>query len=61
MKNSFNFFIPKQMNRNSHIFDGQTLTKETAAFQLCDITDPMLKDMIEDLDGLRDACDVRIL
>ena len=47
--------------RNSHIFDGQTLTKETAAFQLCDITDPMLKNMIENLDGLRDVCDVRLL
>ncbi|KAF8803887.1 hypothetical protein BYT27DRAFT_7340686 [Phlegmacium glaucopus] len=45
--------------RNSHIFDGQTLTKETAAFQLCDIIDPMLKKMIEDLDGLRDICDER--
>ncbi|PPQ95507.1 hypothetical protein CVT26_008535 [Gymnopilus dilepis] len=44
--------------RNSHIFDGQTLTKETAAFQLCDITDPMLKEMIEDPDALRETCDV---
>jgi len=49
------------MSRSSHIFDGQTLTKETAAFQLCDINDPMLKNMIEDLDGLRDICDVRLL
>lgn len=46
-------------HRNSHIFDGQTLTKETAAFQLCDIVDPMLKEMIEDPDALRDTCDVR--
>ncbi|KAF8901692.1 RNA polymerase III transcription factor IIIC subunit-domain-containing protein [Gymnopilus junonius] len=45
--------------RNSHVFDGQTLTKETAAFQLCDITDPMLKEMIEDPDALREACDER--
>uniref|UniRef100_A0A0W0FC86 Rna polymerase iii transcription factor n=1 Tax=Moniliophthora roreri TaxID=221103 RepID=A0A0W0FC86_MONRR len=43
--------------RMSHIFDGQTLTKETAAFQLCDITDPMLKEMIESGDDLRDTCD----
>ncbi|KAF5363359.1 hypothetical protein D9756_000874 [Leucocoprinus leucothites] len=40
----------------SHIFDGQTITKETAAFQLCDIYDPMLKTMIEDPEGLRDVC-----
>ncbi|KDR83332.1 hypothetical protein GALMADRAFT_1337721 [Galerina marginata CBS 339.88] len=45
--------------KNSHIFDGQTLTKETAAFQLCDIIDPMLKEMIEDPDGLREACNER--
>ncbi|KAF4619754.1 hypothetical protein D9613_005603 [Agrocybe pediades] len=45
--------------KNSHIFDGQTLTKETAAFQLCDITDPMLKTMIDDPDSLRDICNER--
>ena len=47
--------------RNSHIFDGKTVSKETAAFQLCDIVDPMLKDMIEDPDALRETCDVREL
>ncbi|KAK0206225.1 RNA polymerase III transcription factor IIIC subunit-domain-containing protein [Desarmillaria ectypa] len=45
--------------RNSHIFDGRTLTKETAAFQLCDIEDPMLKEMIEDASDLRETCDER--
>ncbi|KAG5654500.1 hypothetical protein H0H81_001141 [Sphagnurus paluster] len=45
--------------RRSHIFDGQSLTKETAAFQLCDITDPMLKDMIDDPDDLREECNER--
>ncbi|KAM6504022.1 RNA polymerase III transcription factor (TF)IIIC subunit domain containing protein [Amanita muscaria] len=43
----------------SYIFDGRNLTKETAAFQLCDIEDPMLKEMIEDPDGIRDECDER--
>ena len=43
----------------SHIFDGVHLTTETAAFQLCDITDPMLKEMIEYEDGVRDECNVR--
>jgi len=33
------------------------LTKETAAFQLCDIVDPMLKAMIESPDALRETCD----
>ncbi|RDB23140.1 Transcription factor tau subunit sfc1 [Hypsizygus marmoreus] len=45
--------------RKSHIFDGQTITKETAAFQLCDITDPMLKEMIDDPDDLREECNER--
>lgn len=45
--------------RNSHIFDGKTVSKETAAFQLCDIVDPMLKEMIEDPDALRETCDER--
>jgi general transcription factor 3C polypeptide 5 (transcription factor C subunit 1) len=45
--------------KNSHVFDGVTLTKETAAFQLCDIVDPMLKGMIEDKTELREACNER--
>ncbi|KAJ8086409.1 tau 95 subunit of transcription factor TFIIIC [Marasmius tenuissimus] len=45
--------------RTSHIFDGQTLTKDTAAFQLCDITDPMLRGMIESSEDLRETCDER--
>ena len=47
--------------RRSHIFDGTTVTSETAAFQLCDITDPMLQEMIEaeDEESLRDACNER--
>ncbi|KAG9317214.1 RNA polymerase III transcription factor IIIC subunit-domain-containing protein [Chiua virens] len=45
--------------RKSHIFDGITLTKETAAFQLCDIHDLMLKDMIENEEDLRETCDER--
>lgn len=47
--------------RRSHIFDGKTITSETAAFQLCDITDEMLKEMIEadDEDSVRDSCNER--
>ncbi|KAI6105731.1 RNA polymerase III transcription factor IIIC subunit-domain-containing protein [Pisolithus sp. B1] len=45
--------------RKSHIFDGLTITKETAAFQLCDIVDPMLKEMIEREEDLRETCDER--
>lgn len=45
----------------SHIFDGRTVTTETAAFQLCDITDPLLEKMIKDEDSIRDRCDVGVL
>lgn len=45
--------------RRSHIFDGKNLTKETAAFQLCDVDDPMLKEMIEDANDIRDECNER--
>lgn len=45
--------------RESHIFNGRTITKETAAFQLCDIHDPMLKVMIENSEDLRDVCHER--
>ncbi|KNZ74435.1 Transcription factor tau subunit sfc1 [Termitomyces sp. J132] len=55
-------FDPRQdrsARLRSHIFDGQSITKETAAFQLCDITDPMLKEMIDDPDDLREECNER--
>ncbi|KAJ7431284.1 RNA polymerase III transcription factor IIIC subunit-domain-containing protein [Mycena galericulata] len=45
--------------RKSHLFDGKTMTKETASFQLCDIIDPMLKEMIDDEQELREECDER--
>lgn len=50
--------LPTVSHRRSHIFDGVTLSKETAAFQLCDITDAILKDMIDDADDLRETCHV---
>ncbi|PFH50545.1 hypothetical protein AMATHDRAFT_144829 [Amanita thiersii Skay4041] len=43
----------------SHIFDGKNLTKETAAFQLCDIEDEMLKEMIMDPNEIREECNER--
>ncbi len=47
-------------NATSHIFDGMHPSRESATFQLCDITDPMLKEMIEDEDAVRDECNVRV-
>jgi len=46
-------------NTKSHIFDGIHPSRESATFQLCDITDPMLKEMIEDEDAVRDECNER--
>jgi hypothetical protein len=40
------------------VFDGRSLNSDTAAFQLCDIVDPMLKDMVDDDDDLREVCHV---
>ncbi|KAK7696618.1 hypothetical protein QCA50_001276 [Cerrena zonata] len=49
----------RREDKRSHIFDGYNVTKETAAFQLCDIEDEMLKDLIEDEDELRETCHER--
>jgi len=46
-------------DRRSHIFDGVTLSSDTAAFQLCDITDPMLRGMIDDEENIRESCNER--
>lgn len=48
------------LSTRTHIFDGVTVTTETAAFQLCDIEDALLKDMIEDEEAVRDTCNVHI-
>ncbi|KIM91005.1 hypothetical protein PILCRDRAFT_159710 [Piloderma croceum F 1598] len=45
--------------RKSHIFDGVNIAKETASFQLCDIHDRMLMEMIQSEDDLRDVCNER--
>lgn len=46
------------LERTAHIFDGVHLTQETAAFQLCDIHDPMLSAMINSEEDIREVCDV---
>lgn len=46
-------------SRDSHIFDGETLFRDGKTWQICDITDPLLKDFIDNT-PLRDDCDVRI-
>lgn len=46
------------MCRRSHIFDGKTQSTEIASFQLCDIQDPILVNLIESEEELRERCDV---
>jgi general transcription factor 3C polypeptide 5 (transcription factor C subunit 1) len=43
----------------SHIFDGQHLIRDGRCFQLCDVTDPLLQQLI-DTPNLRKSCDVSL-
>ena len=46
-----------QANIDSHIFDGQRLIRDGRCFQLCDVTDPLLEQLIN-TEELRRTCDV---
>ncbi|KIY60692.1 hypothetical protein CYLTODRAFT_460522 [Cylindrobasidium torrendii FP15055 ss-10] len=50
---------PSNERHISHAFDGQTISKETAAFQLVDIHDSMPKIAIEDPAARRETFDER--
>ncbi|KAG9099694.1 tau 95 subunit of transcription factor TFIIIC [Ceratobasidium sp. 370] len=45
-------------DRESHIFDGQTLHAGAASFQLCDITDSLLVPLINDERAVRQEPDI---
>ncbi|CAG8570638.1 8678_t:CDS:10 [Diversispora eburnea] len=45
--------------RTSHIFDGRTTQRDIAVFQMCDITDPLLKSLIESPDSVQEDCTER--
>ena len=47
----------KERHRHSHIFDGQKVILDGNVWQVCDITDPLIKRLLE-TDKLRDDCDV---
>ncbi|RUS35619.1 hypothetical protein BC938DRAFT_482170 [Jimgerdemannia flammicorona] len=42
----------------SHMFDGKTKPRDTGIFQMCDVTDPQLRPLIETKDYLRPICNV---
>ncbi|CAI2172733.1 5960_t:CDS:10 [Funneliformis geosporum] len=44
-------------SRTSHIFDGTSTCRDVAVFQICDITYPLLKTIIESPDSVQDFCD----
>ena len=43
-----------------HIFDGQTVPAGTSTFQLCDITDPLIRAYIDDPVHRTESVHVRI-
>lgn len=42
--------------RLSHIFDGRDVHSKVGNFQLCDVSDPLSKKLIESTDGVLPAC-----
>ncbi|KAI9891238.1 MAG: tau 95 subunit of transcription factor TFIIIC [Vezdaea aestivalis] len=48
----------QERDRHSHIFDGASLVQDGKIWQVCDITDPLLKGLLETED-LRSTCDTK--
>lgn len=49
--------IPVDEQKESHVFDGKRVTKDGRCFQLCDVTDPMVRILIDTKD-IRKSCNV---
>ena len=47
-------------NSQSHLFDGKTVSKDGKVWQVCDISDPLLAELLA-TSNLRQECDVRIM
>ena len=43
-----------------HIFDGQTVSRDGKVWQACDITDPVIRQVL-DISDIRTTCDVSVL
>ncbi len=48
----------KELNPQSHLFDGKQLDMDGKVWQVCDITDPILRSIL-DTEHLRETCDLR--
>ncbi|ORY27193.1 RNA polymerase III transcription factor IIIC subunit-domain-containing protein [Naematelia encephala] len=42
-----------------HIFDGQVIHRDRPDYQLCDITDPLIRQYLDDPTNVKDDCDPR--
>lgn len=45
-------------NKQSHVFDGTKVTADGKIWQMCDITDPLLRQILDDPSALRQTCEV---
>ncbi|CAG8592661.1 11981_t:CDS:2 [Dentiscutata heterogama] len=53
--------LPENYIKTTHIFDGKTAERDIAIFQLCDITDPLMRSLIDSHDSVQDTCTVEEL
>lgn len=51
----------KTRNLQSHLFDGRHIELDGKVWQVCDITDPLVKGLLRDTKKLRTNCDVSSL
>jgi len=47
------------VRKESHLFDGETVSKDGKIWQVCDITEPFLKDVLATV-NIRKECHVRL-
>ena len=50
---------PQVAKKESHLFDGQNVSKDGKVWQVCDVTDPFLKDLLATED-IRQECHVSL-
>ncbi|CAG8472926.1 1741_t:CDS:2 [Racocetra fulgida] len=50
--------LPENYIKTTHIFDGKTAERDIAIFQLCDITDSLMRSLIDSPDSVQDTCTV---
>lgn len=51
-------FDTNDRDENSHIFDGEAVHRNVGNYQLCDMTDPFLQEVIKNDEFVRAECDV---